>query len=70
MLKIKCEAFLKLIKSERGYTKFAKKLNISRSQLWRVLNAKGFPGEEFIAKFLYAYPDINFDDYFFTQDGA
>lgn len=49
-------------------TDFAKKLGISRSQLWRVRNKKSSVGAEFIVKFKNCYPEENTDDYFFTSN--
>lgn len=46
-------------------TEFAKKLNVSRSHIWR-LKKGGTAGQEFIAKFKDAYPDLKFEDYFLT----
>lgn len=48
-------------------TAFAKKLGISRSQLWRVRNKKSNVGVEFLVKFKECYPEENVDDYFFTR---
>lgn len=48
-------------------TAFAKKLDISRSQLWRVRNKKSNVGAEFVEKFKKCYPEESIDDYFFVR---
>ena len=49
-------------------TAFAKKLGISRSQLWRVRNKKSNVGAEFVVKIKECYPEESIDDYFFTRN--
>ena len=48
-------------------TAFARKLGISRSQLWRIRNGKSSVGAEFLSKFKAAFPTENTDEYFFTK---
>ncbi len=45
----------------------AEKLKISRSHLWRIKKRNSSVGEEFIAKFIDAYPCEQFDHYFFVE---
>lgn len=47
---------------------FAKKIGISRSQLWRIRTRKSAPGAEFFTKFKRAFPTESIDDYFFSQE--
>lgn len=49
-------------------TAFAKKLGISRSQLWRVRTGKSSAGPEFLTKFKSAFPTESIDDYFFSKE--
>lgn len=48
----------------------AKKLKISRTQLWRIKNKKTGVGEKFIAAFMKEFPNEKIDDYFFTKNVA
>ena len=69
MIRINKVAFDKLFDTENiSATKFANNLGVSRSQVWRVLNGKCNPGEEFIAKFKAAYPTKLFEEYFFIDN--
>lgn len=45
-------------------TAFAKKIGISRSQLWRIRNGRSSVGGEFIEKFMAAFPNEKIDDIF------
>jgi|GEM_PF-2510369 len=45
----------------------AKKIGISRSQLWRIKKKNSSVGELFIIKFKKTYPNESFDDYFFIE---
>lgn len=45
---------------------FAKKLGVSRTQLWRVKNNKSNVGAEFLYKFKEAYPEESIDTIFFA----
>lgn len=49
-------------------TAFAKKLGVSRSQLWRVRTRKSSVGAEFLAKFMNAFPEERIDEYFFSKE--
>lgn len=67
MLKANKKAFAELMqKNNLTIIKFAKFMGMSRSQIWRVLKNGGSPGEEFIAKFKTSFPELKFEDYFFT----
>lgn len=71
MVKVKKESFQQLLLNEGiSMAEFARKLDISRSQLWRILNEKSNPGAEFIAKFKGTYPTKKFEDYFFVESVA
>lgn len=58
---------LYLLQGDMTDTDFAKKLGISRSQLWRVRNKHSSVGAEFLVKFKNCYPEESTDDYFFTS---
>ena len=45
-------------------TAFAKKIGISRSQLWRIRNGRSSVGGEFIEKCMAAFPNEKIDDIF------
>jgi transcriptional regulator with XRE-family HTH domain len=45
----------------------AEKINISRSQLWRIKKKNSSVGEAFISKFKKAYPNEPFENYFFVE---
>lgn len=45
----------------------AAKINIDTSMLWRVKTGRNNPGHEFIAKVLYAFPELKFEDLFFLK---
>ena len=66
MLCINTERMFQL-QGEMTDSEFAKKLGISRSQLWRVRTGKSSAGAEFITKFKAAFPTESIDDYFFTK---
>ena len=46
---------------------FARKLGVSRSQLWRIRTEKSAVGEDFIERFMLCFPDKSVNDYFFVQ---
>lgn len=48
----------------------ARKLKVSRTQLWRIKNKKSSVGEKFIAAFMETYPSLKIEDYFFTNSVA
>ena len=71
MININLEKFNELIKNDSlTLSGFAKKLGVSRTQVWRVFNFKSQPGAEFIAKFKKAYPNKDLDEYFFNDSVA
>lgn len=45
----------------------AKKLDISRTQLWRIKNKKTSVGQKFIAAFMKEYPKEKIEDYFLAN---
>ena len=47
-------------------TEMAKKLGISRSQLWRIKTKKCSVGNEFIARFKKCFPNESMDNIFFV----
>lgn len=57
------------LKKELGlnYTQLAKKIGVSRTQLWRVLNQQCVPGEQFITGFKIAFPNYEFEKFFLIQ---
>ena len=52
------------LQGEMNETQMAKKLGISRSQLWRIKTGHSSVGQEFIAKFKKSFPEIRIDDIF------
>ena len=56
------------LQGEMNETQMAKKLGISRSQLWRIKTGHSSVGQEFIAKFKKSFPEIRIDDIFFVSD--
>lgn len=46
----------------------ARKLGICRSHLWRIRKGTSAVGGEFISKFMKAYPNEAFGDYFFDDN--
>lgn len=56
------------LQGEMTDTEFAKKLGVSRSQLWRVRNKRSAVGAVFVAKFKAAFPEESIDDYFFSSN--
>ncbi|MDP4143230.1 MAG: helix-turn-helix transcriptional regulator [Bacillota bacterium] len=64
-LKVNLKNFTELMnKYSLSMADLAKKLGVSRAQLWRVLNDKSNPGEQFIAGFKASFPKENFDNFF------
>ncbi len=49
-------------------TQMARKLEVSRSQLWRIKTNHSAVGPEFITKFKKAYPEVSITDIFFVSD--
>lgn len=66
MIRMNVEAFYKL-QGDMSDSAFARKLGISRSQLFRVRKGESSVGESFIEKFMICYPDKLLNDYFFTR---
>jgi hypothetical protein len=55
------------LQGEMTEIEMARKLNVSRSQLWRIKKKSSAVGQEFIMKFKKAYPNEPFEDYFFVE---
>ena len=66
MIRMKVNAFLKL-QGDISDAAFARKLGVSRSQLWRIRTEKSAVGGDFIEKFMLAYPEKTVNDYFFAE---
>ncbi len=56
------------LQGDMNETEMARKLGVSRSQLWRIKTKHSAVGTEFIAKFKKAYPEESIDDIFFVSD--
>lgn len=69
MIYLNVEKFNKL-QGNMTDMEMAKRLNISRTQLWRIKNNKTGVGEKFIAAFMREFPNEKIDDYFFTSTVA
>lgn len=65
-LAINQDEFSKLI-DKYGPIALAKKMGISRTQLWRVLKGHCGPGEDFITAFKRAFPNQEFDKFFLIK---
>jgi len=65
-LRLNLSNFIKL-QGEMTEVEMAGKLNISRSQLWRIKKKNSAVGQGFIMKFKKAYPKERFEDYFFVE---
>ena len=66
MIRMNLERTLQL-QGDMTDTAFARKLGVSRSQLWRIRTKRSSVGADFIEKFMAAYPSENIDDYFFSE---
>lgn len=67
-LKVNADNFSELMnKHSINMIDLAKKIGVSRAQLWRVLNDKSNPGEQFIAGFKASFPKENFDKFFLVS---
>lgn len=66
MIRINVKAFLEL-QGDISDAAFARKLGISRSQLWRIRTEKSAVGGDFIEKFMLSYPEKSINDYFFAE---
>lgn len=42
-------------------------IGIDKTMLWRIKTGRSSPGQEFIAKFLTAFPNMKFEDIFFLD---
>ncbi|MHC1747483.1 MAG: helix-turn-helix domain-containing protein [Cellulosilyticaceae bacterium] len=71
MITINKNKFNELLEHDNlTHAKFAMRLGVSRTQVWRILNFKSNPGAEFIAKFTKKYPNKKFEEYFFVINDA
>lgn len=66
MIRMNVKAFLEL-QGDISDAEFARKLGVSRSQLWRIRTEKSAVGEDFIEKFMLCYPDKSVNAYFFAE---
>lgn len=66
MIRMNVKAFLEL-QGDISDAAFARKLGVSRSQLWRIRTEKSAVGGDFIEKFMLSYPDKSVNDYFFVS---
>ncbi|WP_312906810.1 hypothetical protein [Tissierella praeacuta] len=69
MLELNLEEFDKL-QGDMTDIDMAKKLEISRTQLWRIKNKKTSVGQKFIAAFMRAYPEEKINKFFLTENVA
>lgn len=67
MIHLNEKAFLQL-QGNISDAAFARKLGVSRSQLWRIRTKKSAVGGDFIEKFMISYPDLSVNEYFFVAD--
>ena len=65
MIRMNVKAFLEL-QGNISDAAFARKLGISRSQLWRIRTEKSAVGGDFIEKFMLCFPEKSVNDYFFA----
>lgn len=66
MIRMNVSAFLEL-QGDISDAEFARRLGISRTQLWRIRREKSAVGGDFIEKFMIAYPEMSLNKYFFTD---
>ncbi len=65
MIRMNVKAFLEL-QGDISDAAFARKLGVSRSQLWRIRTEKSAVGGDFIEKFMLCFPEKSVNDYFFV----
>lgn len=65
MIRMNVKAFLEL-QGSISDAAFARKLGVSRSQLWRIRTEKSAVGGDFIEKFMICFPEKSVNDYFFA----
>jgi len=66
MLNLNIDKFKELQKQKKlNMTDMSKLIGITRSHLWRLLSGQCKPGEKFIAGFKRAFPDEDFNLFFF-----
>ncbi len=66
MIRMNVPAFLDL-QGDISDAEFARRLGVSRSQLWRIRGEKSAVGGNFIEKFMIAYPDMPLNANLFCQ---
>lgn len=66
LLELNIEGFNKL-QGNMTDVDMAKKLDISRTQLWRVKTKRTNVGQKFIAAFMKAYPNEKIENFFFSK---
>lgn len=66
MIRLNEKAFLEL-QGNVSDAAFARKLGVSRSQLWRIRRGKSAVGADFIEKFMLTYSEKSVNDYFFVS---
>lgn len=66
MIYIKLDRLFHL-QGELTDAEFARKLGVSRTQLWRVKNKHSAVGQNFLEKFMLVYPEMTINDYFFVK---
>lgn len=69
LLELNVEEFNKL-QGNMTDIDMARKLEISRTQLWRIKNKKTSVGQKFIAAFMRAYPEEKIEDFFLAESVA
>ncbi len=69
MIRMDAGAFLKL-QGDVSDAAFARKLGVSRSQLWRIRTEKCAVGGDFIEKFMLCFPEESVNDYFYAVSDA
>lgn len=67
MIRLNLSNFIKL-QNNMTESEMAKKLNMSRSQLWRIKKKNSAVGEIFISNFKKNYPEEPLDNYFFVEN--
>ncbi len=67
MIRMDMKASLEL-QGDVSDAEFARRLGVSRTQLWRIRQGKSAVGGEFIEKFMRCYPEKSVNDYFFVTN--
>lgn len=48
-------------------SELANKIGIDYTMLWRIKTGRNKPGQQFVARMLNAFPELNFEDIFFLD---